>query len=166
MKGHKNSEDHEGFSAEDRDDRVLAYAQRKATGRESLTPAPLSGYGCDARGGALRRLTENAPMQAREDYASIRALKMPLGYAAYVDPTANPYDYVYYNVAGWRVAVPRETHPSDLQAMLLSISTLGPSGAGFIRLGDTLVPSYLGTGDRMLLSQTSVDISDPYELSP
>jgi hypothetical protein len=105
---------------------------------------------------------------SREDehrFISVPGRYVPVGFARYVPPLIDPYDYEYYRVAGWRVAVPRVIPGFRVRDLFYRIQYYGPQSAGYVRLGDTLVPAILDTGDRMTLSQTAVDF-DPYPLSP
>ncbi|MGL4507977.1 MAG: hypothetical protein ACRCUF_19835, partial [Aeromonas sobria] len=75
---------------------------------------------------------------------------VPIGFARYRDPTVDPADYLYYYLAGWRVAIPRTTPRAD--NILYRIYHWGPQSAGYVRLGDTIVPAVLGPGDRQTLA--------------
>ena len=41
----------------------------------------------------------------------------------------------------------------------------GPQSAGYVRLGDSLVPAVMGTGDRMTMSQSVWGTGNNYPLS-
>jgi hypothetical protein len=152
----------------DRDARAVRYAAAKGAGRESMTPRTPGGHRNAAWGGALRRMTVGNVGPSQEDeqrFVSIPGRYVPVGFARYVSPVIDPTDYEYYRVAGWRVAVPRTIPGTRVRDLLHRIFYFGPQSAGYVRLGDTLVPAILETGDRMTLAQTAVEF-EPYPLSP
>jgi len=160
--------DDEPELTQDRDTRTMHYAAQKAAGREQMTPRMPGGHRDHAWGGALRRMTVGGVGPSREDehrFISIPGRYVPVGFARYVSPLIDPYDYEFYRVAGWRVAVPRTIPGNRVRDLLYRIFYFGPQSAGYVRLGDTLVPAILEPGDRMTLSQTAVDF-EPYPLSP
>jgi hypothetical protein len=69
----------------------------------------------------------------------------------------NPLDYEFYRVAGWRVAVPRITPGLRVKDIVSRIFYYGPQSAGYVRVGDTLVPAMLGVGDRQALAQAALE---------
>lgn len=107
-------------------------------------------------GGTLCRATLVEPPPGREDgYRAPRSV--PLGYGRYAPRGgAGPGDYLIFRVGGWRIACPRRgTGPADLRIKDRCIRALGwggrgPLPAGFVRVGDTLVPEELGPGARRL----------------
>jgi hypothetical protein len=164
----REPDDDEPDQGPDRDTRVLQYASCKAAGREHMTPRTPGGHRDHAWGGALRRMTDAGVGPSREDEqrrVSVPGRYVPVGFARYVAPLVDPYDYEYYNISGWRVAVPRTTPGTRVRDLLHRIFYYGPQSAGYVRLGDSLVPAILEPGDRMTLSQTAVDFG-PWELSP
>jgi len=147
----------------DRDTRVMHYASVKGAGRERMAPMTPGGHRDTAWGGSLRRVADIGVGPSREDetrLASIPGRYVPIGFARYVSSGVNPYDYGYYHVAGWRVAVPHDE--ADVRDLLRRIFYQGPQAAGYVRLGDTLVPAILGPGDRMTLSESAIK----YEAQP
>jgi hypothetical protein len=80
-----------------------------------------------------------------------------LGFAKYDRQFINPCYYNFYRLYGenmtWRVAIPNN---HNYHYVLDRISKYGPSSVGYIRLGDTIMPSYLSSGDRMTLSNTYI----------
>jgi hypothetical protein len=88
---------------------------------------------------------------------------VPIGFAPYVSPVINPAAYDFYRQAGWRVAIPHETPSHLVKGILSRIFSHGPQSAGYVRLGDTLVPAILGPGDRAALA--GVALYDPPALS-
>jgi hypothetical protein len=88
-----------------------------------------------------------------------------VGFGRYLSPVVDANDYEYFRVAGWRVAVPRSTPGIRTKDLLSRIYNYGPQSAGYVRLGDTLVPAILGPGDRATLAGTAVDFED-YPLGP
>ena len=90
----------------------------------------------------------------REDEHYFAPRYVPVNFGQIASPTLDPYDYIYYRMSGWRVAVPRNTVGPAVRALLLRIYQHGPESASYARVGDTLVPAMLGPGDRQLLAQT------------
>jgi hypothetical protein len=112
-------------------------------------------------------MTSTTLAPSREDeakFVSVPGRYVPVGFARYVSPVPDPLDYEYYRVAGWRVAVPRATPGSRVRDLVVRIFRHGPQSAGYVRMGDTLVPAILETGDRMSMAQTAVEY-EPYPLS-
>lgn len=147
-------------SAPDRDSRSVRGASARGAGRERLA-VDLPGRREAAWGGALRRMSESGPLApSREDenrLTSVASRYVPIGFARYTSPVVDPYDYEYYRVAGWRVAVPRSTPGERVRDLLYRIFYYGPQSAGYARIGDCLVPGILGPGDRATLAQSSVE---------
>lgn len=147
-----------GGETKDRDERVVA----AVTARGDLTRGVLSKNGRGNRGenwgGALRRMTSSHLFPSREDerkFISVPGRYVPLGFARYVSPVIDPLDYTLYRIAGWRVAIPRAIPGPRVRDLLYRIFYFGPQSAGFVRMGDTLVPAILESGDRMTLAQTN-----------
>jgi hypothetical protein len=154
--------------SDDRDSRMMYYASRKGVGRERMLPQTPGGSPSRVWGGALRRMEVGGVTPSWEDehrFISVPGRYVPVGFARYVPPLIDPSDYEYYRVAGWRVAVPRIIPGWRVRDLIYRIFYYGPQSAGYVRLGDTLVPAILDTGDRMTLSQTAVEY-EPYPLSP
>jgi hypothetical protein len=102
----------------------------------------------------------DAPFRnSREDASGVGYIgrEIPVGFASYVSPTINRYDYKYYSLAGWRVAVPRITQDSVISDLLYRIYYYGPQSAGYVRIGDTLVPASLGPGERLAIAENTVN---------
>lgn len=133
-------------------------------GRARQAPTrPAGGWG-----GAIRRMTVGGVGPSREDEARAVAVPgryVPVRFARFVAPVVDPADYDYYTVAGWRVAVPRTTPGGRTKLLLDRIYNHGPAAAGYVRLGDTLVPALLEPGDRAALAQAHVEF-EPWPLSP
>lgn len=168
MGRHEYSED----NGEDRDERALGMSVRKGAQTQTRAPTTASAGAPAARanawGGALRRIQTGTPGPSREDtneYVSVPGRYVPIGYAKFVAPVVNPNDYQYYRVGGWRTAVPRTLGGPAVRDLLYRIFYFGPQSAGYVRLGDTLVPAIMEDGDRMTLAETAVDF-EPYPLSP
>jgi hypothetical protein len=135
----------------DRDTQMLLNACTKGAGREVLARAVRHR---NLGGGDLRRLVSGGVGPHRED----ESLHAPIGFARYEDPTADPADYLYYHLAdGRRVAIPRVTPSADANNLIQKIYHWGPQSAGYVRLGDTLVPAVLGPGDRRTLAGSGLD---------
>lgn len=137
----------------DRDVRAVSYASAKGSGRDSMVPAQSTNRE-DVWGGGLLRVTSGGVGPRREDEHHYAPRHVPIGFGRYTPPTVDPGDYRFYRSAGWRVAVPRETAPPTVRALLHRIYHYGPGAAGYVRMGDTLVPAILGPGDRQTLAET------------
>lgn len=137
----------------DRDARATRYAASKAAGREKLAPRMPGGE----HGGGLRRMivANVSPTPMCERPVLVPGRYVPVGFARYVSPLADPLDYEYYRLSGWRVAVPRAMPGERVRDLLYRIYHWGPSSAGYVRLGDALVPAILSPGDRMTVSQAA-----------
>lgn len=130
-----------------RDEAVVSRACAAGAGLRRKLPAPYTGR---AAGGALRRLAVPfPPLPARQDENYV-----PLGFARYRNPGVDPGIYTYYQMAGWRIAVPRALCKEQALALVNGIYEVGPGPWGYARLGDTLVPAGLSPGDRQTLAQT------------
>lgn len=145
----------------DRDSAAMRNASARGAGRESMLPGLPGGGNGVAWGGSLRRMTDSGPLApSREDemrLTDIPGRYVPTGYARYTSPVVNPWDYTYYRVAGWRVAVPRATPGMRVRDLLYRIEYFGPQSAGYARVGDTLVPAILGPGDRATLANSAIE---------
>jgi hypothetical protein len=149
----------------DRDARAVSYAASKGAGRTRMEPATPGGHRDAAWGGSLRRVSDVCVGPSREDEAralGVPGRYVPIGYARYISPVADPSDYTYYRIAGWRVAVPRDTPGLRVKELLHRIFYYGPQAAGYVRVGDALVPAILPTGDRATIAETAID----YEQQP
>ncbi len=156
------------LAAGDRDAAVMQAASRRGAAREKMVPRLPGAAQNKAWGGALRRMTVGGVASSLEDerrFVSVPGRYVPVGFARYVSPVVDPYDYEFYRVAGWRVAVPRTITGVRVRDLLYRIYIYGPSSAGYVRIGDTMVPAILSSGDRMILGQTAVEF-EPYPLSP
>ena len=123
----------------DRDDRVLAGAHARATGRAALVPPAAARFGCEAFG----RGSEISTGYAREDGA-----RVPLGYARFTAAGVDPDDYEYFRYHTLLVAAPRGRGGEVAAAFAVA----GPAAAGYVRVADALVPAFLGPGDRAALA--------------
>jgi len=164
--------DDDDSTENDRDERVLQRSATSAAGRRQLAaPGIREGMspGCHhgfAWGGALRRMTDFTMGPIREDgyrFTADPGRFVPVGFARYVSPQISPADFEYYRLAGWRVAVPRAVPGLMVGTLLERIFLHGPQSAGYVRLGDTLVPAALGPGDRSLLAGLAPEL-DPLPL--
>ena len=77
---------------------------------------------------------------------------VPVGFARYVSPVINLGDYQFRRMAAWRVAIPRALPELRVQDLLSRIWDYGPANAGYVRIGETLVPATLDPGSRAALS--------------
>lgn len=143
--------------------------QAKGRGAGLKVSAPkFAGKAPVAWGGALRRMQDMGLGPSREDEAKFVSLPgryVPIGFARYASPLIDPSHYDYYRVAGWRVAVPRAIPGFRVRDLLYRIFYLGPGAAGYVRLGDSLVPAILEPGDRQILSESAIEFYD-YGMSP
>lgn len=155
-----------------RDSQMLRYASSKGCGLRRSQPS--RGSYC---GSAMSRLvSDDSPFRSnlstrcdshpdiafsvpvnRDVFGVSPGRYVPIGYGEYVSPTINRYDYRFYTLAGWRVAVPRSIPPGVLSNLLYRIYNYGPQSAGYARIGDTLVPSMLGPGERLALAESVVN---------
>ena len=158
--------DEEPEPVDDRDSRVVRSASARGVGRAQLVP--LAAGKNDYWGGAQRRMTAASLTPSREDefsYVDVPGRYTPIGYAKYVSPVVDPYDYNYFRIAGWRMAIPRSLPAVRVRDLLYRVFYYGPQSAGYVRLGSTLVPAILNPGDRNTLSGTAVQYEE-YPLSP
>lgn len=137
----------------DRDDRAVHAAAARSAGQQASDPLGFMNR-ADAWGGGLRRILAEETVPRREDQHWYAPRYVPIGFARYESPIVDPMDYNYYQMAGWRVAIPRNVPGPERHALLQRIYAFGPQSAGYARLGDTLVPALLGPGDRQTLAQT------------
>lgn len=140
-------------AAYDRDEEVVSHAKLRAADREASIPVQFVNR-VDVWGGGLRRMVDGGVGPRREDAHYYAPRYVPIGFARYVSPIIDPADYTYYQMSGWRVAVPRTVAGPEVRALLLRIYQYGPGSSGYARLGDTLVPAILGPGDRQTLAQS------------
>ena len=136
----------------DRDDNTIAFKCTKSAAlNEQGKYFSLNKYDS-----TLRKMIETSiENPVMNDYISldVTGQHIPLGYADYAPPNINPLDYNYYPLMGWRIAIPRVIPREQVQNILNSIFYYGPTPTGFVRIGDTMVPSILSPGDRMTLVQ-------------
>jgi hypothetical protein len=131
----------------DRDARYLRALHRPASGRETM------------HGGALARHTHTYVAPHREDRHGNRRYVapryVPIGFARFSYPGIDPQAYTFIHTFGgmWRVAIPAGSTDQHRAWVLAQIARLGPQGAGFVYVGDTLVPASLGPGDQWTLAQ-------------
>jgi hypothetical protein len=146
-----------------RDERAIAFAHKKGKAQTKTVIAP------KPWGGAMRRILSMNLGPSREDqakYIEVPGRYVPVGFARYKSPVVDPLKYTYYRVAGWRVAVPSSTPGCKAAALIKRIYVYGPQSAGYVRMGDTLVPAIMNSGDRMTLAQSAYfDADDTYPLS-
>lgn len=145
-----------GESEEDTRDRDVGYLRQtkhRGYGLQALAPIQLSTRQ-DAWGGALRDLTQANVGPRREDDHYYAPRYTPVGFAAYHSPVLQVNDWKYYRISGgWRVAIPRWVTEPQASHLVQRIYQYGPQSAGYIRLGDTLVPGILTPGDRQTLAR-------------
>ncbi len=129
-----------------------------ARGQSRLAAVPAVMLSNEVWGGGLRRLASASTTPAARDDQSGPPYRdpryVPIGFARYVSPVLNPADYAFYRIAAWRVAIVRTMCSPQVRAILNRIVQYGPQSAGYVRIGDTLVPAVLTPGDRQTLAQT------------
>ena len=138
---------------DDRDDRLMQTAHALSRPCFMSAAQPLGRY----LGGSLCRATL-LDLRGREDaYQAPRYVEE--GFGRYVSDAdaIMPTDYLYYRMAGWRVAVPRAASLAATQDLLEGIYRKGPAPMGYVRMGDTMVPQSLGPGNRKRVA-TFVDL--------
>jgi len=137
----------------DRDDRTVRAAGFRGARLQAAAPLQYMNRE-DMWGGGLRRMLAEDAVPRREDEFWYAPHYVPIGFARYQSPLVDPADYNYYQMAGWRVAIPREVPSPERHDLLRRIYTYGPQAAGYARLGDTIMPAILGPGDRQTLAET------------
>ena len=133
-----------------RDARVTDFSVRRGSAAGS---APFRRAALDRReswGGGLRRAAQTETLRGRDDDMHGRAV--PVAFARYTTPVIDLNEYQMAQIAAWRVAVPRALPPVRQQQLLWKIWQEGPAAAGYVRIGETLVPAALGPGSRSALS--------------
>jgi hypothetical protein len=115
----------------------------------------------------MRKMTDGtlAPSSGDQKYIAVPGRYVPIGFGRYVSPVVDPSDYALVQMMGWRIAVPRSTTEVGTRDLMLRIYTYGPQSAGYVRHGDTLVPSILSTGDRATIGQAA-GAQDPDDYEP
>lgn len=152
----------------DRDDRAVRMAAARSKLSKAVEDKKTKGIRSKNWHGAERRMTSSKLLPSREDEfrkTSVAGRYVPLGFAKYVAPVIDPTDYTIYRVAGWRVVIPRATSGMQASALLNRIFNYGPQSAGMLRVGDTLVPALLSSGDRLSLAQSTLGATDDYPLT-
>ena len=137
----------------DWDTRSFTCAGTRGAGRQAMAPVQFTNRE-DIWGGGLRRMTSGGVGPRREDEHYYAPRYVPIGFGRYKSPLVDPDDYTYHLLSGWRVAVPRTVPGPAVRALLLRLYQYGPQSAGYVRLGDTLVPALLGPGDRQTLAES------------
>jgi len=147
--------------AADRDTRAMRFASHAGETREAMAPAQY-GNRSDVFGGGLRRMTDaEVGRHLRSEDPHFHAPRyVPVGFSSYHSPVVDPADYRYYQMASWRVAVPRSLPDPSVRDLLHRIYRHGPGSVGYVRLGDTLVPQTLGPGDRQTLAESASRYGD------
>ena len=83
---------------------------------------------------------------------NLKGEHIPLGFARYRDSALDVNDYRFYVVGGWRVAVRRSMTEQETHELLKTIFREGPRPAGYVVVGDTMVPWNLTVGERRTLA--------------
>jgi hypothetical protein len=151
----------------DRDERFMSMTKARGDISRGVVKRTNQGKRSQAWGGALRRMTSTDLGPSREDeskFVSVPGRYVPIGFARYAPPVIDPLDYEMYRVAGWRVAVPRTLPGMRVRDLLYRCFYFGPQSAGYVRVGDCLVPAALNIGDRMTLAQAATQF-EPFPLT-
>ena len=144
----QDSQNDQDNTQNSRDDNSTRFNSHKSNNTNSNFPR----YDYDT---SLRAMLETAiEPTILNEYISldIYGRSLPIGFAEYVDDTITPLNYNYYFIPGWRVAIPRVIPMNQVSNILNTIFYKGPEPAGFVRIGDTLVPAMLDSGERMALA--------------
>jgi hypothetical protein len=143
----------------DRDSRSIRFAFGRDDIRRTVEPV-YGGCRRAAWGTGLRNVPyygNESPFVNELEGNTCGAVEVQMGYSSYRVPQTNRYDYKFYNLSGWRVAVPRAINDRTKMAIIQKIYYYGPEAAGYVRVKDSLVPAHLGPGDRMMLAESSVN---------
>ncbi|NBQ68682.1 MAG: hypothetical protein EBU46_07570 [Nitrosomonadaceae bacterium] len=135
-----------------RNEAAAAFRRRRGA---AAAGAPCAAAGCRAAWStALRRAVEQETRFARADEG---ARAVPVAFARYVSPVLDLGDYEMRRAGPWRIALPRALSPLQKQETLRTIYAAGPARAGYVAIGETLVPAALGPGSRKALSDRAGD---------
>jgi len=134
-----------------RDDRAITGMCSRGAGISRR--APTSSGGSYAWGGAISRVTEVVFAPSREDDVNddLHGAHLPFGFANYKPISPSVDDFVFWRAGQWRIAVSSSMGPGTLNLLVAKIMAQGPQAAGYVRIGDTLVPDYLGASARAAL---------------
>jgi len=81
---------------------------------------------------------------------------VPKTFSRYVSPVLDVNTYKFYKMKnGWSIAIPIHMPDNTIKAIFNLIEKFGPSGAGYVRVGDVLVPYFLSPSNRMLLTNAA-----------
>ena len=144
---HRDHDDVQGVQLT-RDMLFTKFSVRRGAAPARAGRAPLDRR--NAWGGALCAATESDVSRIRED--DMRGRAVPVGFARYTSPVIDLGDYKFARLAAWRVAVPRALSDVAANELLYRIWRTGPASAGYVRIGETMVPAGLGPGSRSALS--------------
>lgn len=134
-----------------RDDRAITGMCARGNGISRR--APTSSGGAYAWGGAISRVTEVMFAPSREDDVEDdrHGAHLPFGFAGYKSLAPPVDNYVFRRAGQWRIAVPGSMGPGTVNLLVAKVMAQGPQAAGYVRIGDTLVPDSLGPGARAAL---------------
>lgn len=134
-----------------RDDRALVSSCARGAG--IARHAPTHSGGAYAWGGAISRVSEVTLAPSRDDESvSIHGSHIPIGFAKYKPLGLKISDYHYRRAGQWRVAVRQAWSGPYVDSLIARIMKHGPQAAGYVRMGDTLVPDYFEPSDRAALA--------------
>lgn len=103
-----------------------------------MRASPTPTGGAYAWGGSLTRITE-ASFVGREDAGNLHGARIHVDALRFQSETPSVDNYMFYQLGAWRVAM-RPAPPAVVAGVLQRIATHGPAAAGYIRMGDTLIP--------------------------
>jgi len=143
-----DSEDDAEMAELARSEAAAAYRRRRAAAA-AHAPCAHARRGHNTWGGAQQR---NVALETRFARADEGARAAPVAFARYASPVIDLNDYEMRRAGAWRVALPRALPPLHKQETLKTIYIHGPARAGYVAIGETLVPGSLGPGARKALS--------------
>jgi hypothetical protein len=90
--------------------------------------------------------------QVEHETDDLSGTRIPLGYARFRESTLDVNDYKFFVIGGWRVAINRNNNDRKTHELLKTIFREGPRPAGYVVVGDTMVPWELTVGERHTLA--------------
>jgi hypothetical protein len=140
-----------------RDDRAL-YGSC-ARGANLSRRAPTHSGGAYAWGGAIARVTDVVLTSRDDEQHRVPGAHIPIGFARYKSPTLNISEYTHWRAGEWRVAIRRNMSDAAANQLIARIMAHGPQSAGYMRIGDNLVPEFLSPSDRAALAGAARRVS-------
>lgn len=155
----------ESSSDEERDERDAAVVAAALSAARAATAAAHPA----ARASRGRRHGVAEVRAGRED-----GREVPIGFARWESPAIDPAGFAWGSLGGWRVAVPRPPGPDPgdvatrarFAAVFARLAAGGPAAAGYVRVGDALVPAALTPGERATLAYSAARPDSPPPADP